>query len=124
MGKAEFAGGIKQEQKGKFFGDAKALLYPVNWEEPFGLVMIEAMACGTPVIAFGRGSVPEIIKNGVTGFIVRSIREMAAAIKKVDQIDRTACRRHVEKYFSIDKMVGDYEKIYHKIISKHKKQLK
>ena len=67
---------------------------------------------------------PEIIKNGVTGFIVRSIREMEAAIKKVDQIDRTACRRHVEKYFSIDKMVGDYEKIYHKIISKHKKQLK
>jgi len=122
--RVQYVGAINEKQKSKFFGQAKALLYPINWEEPFGLVMIEAMACGTPVIAFGRGSVPEIIRNGKNGFIVRSIREMASAIKKIDAIDRKVCRKYVEKYFSVDRMVEDYEKIYHRIISKHKRKRK
>lgn len=105
---------------------ARALLFPINWQEPFGLVMIEAMACGTPVIAFGKGSVSEIIKNGVTGFIIKpgDIEDMAKAVKKIYamskdeyQAMRLACRAHVEKNFTVEKMVEGYEKVYQKILS-------
>lgn len=99
----------------KLYGDSRALLFPVEWEEPFGLVMIEAMACGTPVIAFNRGSVPEVVKDGVTGFIVDDIAGMVSAIKKIDQIDRAACRKHIEENFTVEKMVDGYEEIYQKI---------
>jgi glycosyltransferase involved in cell wall biosynthesis len=101
------------------YSQAKAFLFPVQWEESFGLVMIEALACGTPVIAFNRGSVSEIIKDGETGFIIEpgDINGMAAAVKKIDQIDRAACRKHVEENFTIEKMIDNYEKIYQKIIT-------
>lgn len=99
-----------------YFSHAKALLFPISWEEPFGLVMIEAMACGTPVIAFRRGSVPEIVVDGKTGFIVDTVDKMVKAIKNIDQIDRQECRRHVEKNFIVERMVDRYEEIYRKVL--------
>ena len=104
-----------------FVGNAKALLFPIHWEEPFGLVMIEAMACGTPVIAYNRGSVPEVVKDGVTGFIVdpdRGVEGLVEAVGKIDQIDRAACRKHVEEHFTVEKMVEGYEKVYQKVLGK------
>ncbi len=101
------------------YGNAKAFLFPIHWEEPFGLVMIEAMACGTPVIAYNRGSVSEIVRDGVTGFIVdekKGVAGLVEAIKRIGEIDRAACRKHVEEYFTVEKMVDGYEKIYEKVL--------
>ena len=95
---------VKQEHLVGHYQTAAALLFPIQWEEPFGLVMIEAMACGTPVIAYNRGSVPEIIVDGKTGFIVdpsKGVDGLADAIKHIGDIDRKACRTHVEKHFSL-----------------------
>lgn len=103
----------------KLYGGAKAFLFPVAWREPFGLIMIEAMACGTPVIAYNRGSVSEIVKDGVTGFVVdpaRGIDGLVEAIKRIDEIDRAACRRHVEEHFTVEKMVDQYEALYSEIL--------
>ncbi len=116
---AKYAGYIGDPQKrSRFLGQGKAFLFPCSWEEPFGLAVIEALACGTPVIAFGRGAIPEIMVDGETGFIVKNVPEMARAIKKIDQIDRAKCRRHVEKHFSIQRMAKDYEKVYQKLITR------
>ena len=112
----KFIGEIGKKEKSSFFGRAKALLYPIEWEEPFGLLMSEAMACGTPVIAFKKGSVPEIVKNNKTGFVVNTISEMVKAIKKIDQIDRRECRKHVEENFTVQKMADGYEDAYKKIL--------
>lgn len=101
----------------EFLASAKALLFPVEWDEPFGMVMIEAMAAGTPVIAFDRGAARELIVDGVTGFIVKDVKEMQEAMQKIDQIDRSACRTHVEKNFSSQKMASGYAKIYQQVTS-------
>ncbi|MCK4473789.1 glycosyltransferase family 4 protein [Candidatus Parcubacteria bacterium] len=110
------------------YSKAKVLLIPIQWNEPFGLVMIEAMACGTPVIAFNRGSVPEIIKDGITGFICKpnNLNSMVQAVKKIYQMPETEykkmrynCRKHVEENFTIEKMVDNYEKVYYEILKKH-----
>jgi len=90
---------------------AKAFLFPTLWEEPFGLVLIEAMSCGTPVIAYPNGAVPEIVEDGKNGYLVGNVQEMSQKILKVDQIDRSICRKTVEEKFSIDKMIDGYEKI-------------
>lgn len=106
---------VKQDHLIGHYQTAKALLFPIHWEEPFGLVMIEAMACGTPVIAYNRGSVPEIIVDGKTGFIVPSeagVSGMVEAIKRIDEIDRAVCRKHVEQHFSLATMIAGYEKIF------------
>ena len=103
------------------YQQAKALLFPIQWEEPFGLVMVEAMACGTPVIAYNRGSVSEIVKDGVTGFVVppeKGVAGLVEAIKKIDHIDRAACRKHVEEHFTVEKMVDGYETVYKKVLQK------
>jgi len=105
------------KEKIEYLKNASAFIFPLQWEEPFGLVLIEAMACGTPVIAFNRGSVPEIVKHGVTGFIANDLKEMVGYIKKINQIDRRKCREWVEKNFNVEKMVDGYEKIYQKIIN-------
>lgn len=105
----------------KLMGQSKALLFPIDWEEPFGLVMVEAMATGTPVIAYRRGSVPELVKDGVTGFIVKNEDEMKRAIKKIDTIDRAACRQWVLDNFTISKMADGYERVYKKLIKQHGK---
>lgn len=113
-----YLGEVSFSKAKNLYKNAKAFLFPIQWEEPFGLVMIEAMACGTPVIAFNRGAVPEIIKNGKTGFIVKNEKEMISAVKKVDRIKRQDCRKLVEEKFSLKKMIDRYEKIYCKIIKK------
>jgi glycosyltransferase involved in cell wall biosynthesis len=113
-----YAGALPSSKMVQLYQRAKALLFPIEWEEPFGLVMTEAMSCGTPVIAFRRGSVPEIIKEGKTGFIVRDEKEMAGAIGKISQINRQDCRQHVESYFSIRTMIDGYEQVYQKAITK------
>lgn len=112
-----FVGERSEKELVSLYQKARALLFPIRWEEPFGLVMAEAMACGTPVIAFRRGSVPEVIADGKTGFIVSTVGEMAKAVEHIDRINRSAVRAHVEKYFSKDRMVLEYEKLYFRLAS-------
>lgn len=110
---------VNRVKRMELYRSARALLFPIAWEEPFGMVMIEAMAAGTPVIAYNRGSVPEVIKDGVTGFIVSpdaGVGGFVEAIKRIDKIDRAACRRHVEEYFSAEQMVRSYEKVYQNLL--------
>lgn len=111
----QYLGEIDHRQKVNFLKNALCLLNPITWNEPFGLVMPEAMVCGTPVIAFNYGSVPEVIRDGKTGFIVNDIEKMAEAVKKIDKIKRKDCRSWVEENFSVEKMADGYEKIYYKI---------
>ena len=110
-----FLGLIDKEQLAKYYQKAQALLMPIQWEEPFGLTMAEAMSCGTPVIAFRRGSVAEVLIDGKTGFIVDNTHEMVEAVAKIDSISRSACRTHVEKNFTIDHMLDGYEKALEQI---------
>ncbi len=112
----EFIGEIGQNEKQDFLGNASALLFPIDWPEPFGLVMIEAMACGTPVIAYRKGSVPEIVDEGVTGFIVNSIDEAADAVGKLNLINRKQCRKRFEERFDVKIMVDHYEEVYGRVI--------
>jgi glycosyltransferase involved in cell wall biosynthesis len=113
----EFVGEIDEQQKDAFLGGASALLFPVDWPEPFGLVMIEALACGVPVVAFRRGSVPEIIADGVTGFIVDTLAEAVAATGRVAALDRAGCRRVFEHRFSAARMARDYERVYEQLVA-------
>lgn len=108
----EFISEIGEKEKGEFLSNAYALLFPIDWVEPFGLVMIEAMACGTPVVAFRRGSVPEVIDDNVTGFVVDSIEDSLLALDKIGHFDRHRCRSVFEKRFSAARMAADYVKIY------------
>ncbi len=108
----EFIGEVEDDEKAAFLGGARALLFPIDWPEPFGLVMIEAMACGTPVIARPCGSVREIVEDGSTGFVGDTVDDLVEAVKRIDTIDRAACRRHVERRFSVARMVADYETLY------------
>ena len=112
----QFLGMVKFNEMPQLYEKAKALVFPIKWEEPFGLVMAEAMACGTPVIAFRRGSVPEIIVDGKTGFIVDNEEDMVEAVKRIDTIDRAECRKHVERNFSMERMVDEYAKVYSHIL--------
>ena len=111
-GDVEFIGEIAEHDKAEFLGNARALLFPIDWPEPFGLVLIEALACGTPVIAYGRGSVVEIIEDGVTGRIVGSVEEAVAAIRDVKALDRRHIRRRFEQRFSAERMAHDYVEVY------------
>jgi glycosyltransferase involved in cell wall biosynthesis len=113
----EFIGEIGEREKQEFLGNAYALLFPIDWPEPFGLVMIEAMACGTPVVAFPRGSVPEVIDEGITGFIVQSIEEAVVALEKIQHFDRERCRQVFERRFSATRMANDYVKIYETLLA-------
>jgi len=112
----EFIDEIGASEKQEFLGNAAALLFPIEWPEPFGLVMIEAMACGTPVIAHPFGSVPEVIRDGVAGFLVRDVNEAVRAVRRLGEIDRRECRRHFELNFTDERMAGDYVKIYNRLI--------
>jgi glycosyltransferase involved in cell wall biosynthesis len=108
----DYVGEIGESQKGDFLGKARALLFPIDWPEPFGLVMIEAMSCGTPVVAFHGGSVDEVIEDGVTGFIVDNVEQAAHAVDRIGDIDRGRCRKVFESRFSAARMVADYMNIY------------
>jgi len=114
----KYVGEVWGKKKIDLLKYTKALLFPIKWQEPFGLVMAEVMACGTPVIAYPNGAVPEVVEDKKTGFIVKNVNEMVKAIKNIETIERRKCRERVEKYFSVEKMVDDYEKIYHKILNK------
>lgn len=115
-----YVGEANLERKIELYRNAKGLLFPTQYDEVFGLVMIEAMSCGTPVIGWNKGSVPEVIQDGETGYLVNSVEEMIEAIKKIDKISRKACRDRVEKLFSVEKMVQGYLKVYHRIVKENK----
>jgi glycosyltransferase involved in cell wall biosynthesis len=108
----EYIGEVGGSEKDEFLGRARALLFPIDWPEPFGLVMIEAMACGTPVIAFRCGSVPEVIDDGVTGFVVESVDEAVRAVERVDRLSRRRCREVFEQRFTAERMARDYVAVY------------
>jgi glycosyltransferase involved in cell wall biosynthesis len=108
----EFVGEIDDHRKSEFLGRAVALLFPIDWPEPFGLVMIESMACGTPVVAFRRGSVPEVMRDGLSGFVVSSVNEAVDVIRQVDRIDRARVRRYFDERFSVKRMADAYHAIY------------
>ena len=110
-----FVGEIGEREKAAFLGEAHALLFPIDWPEPFGLVMIEALATGTPVIAYPCGAVPEVIDDGVTGFVVRSLDEAVAALGRVSGLRRADCRRVFEERFSAPRMVRDYLDVYRRL---------
>ena len=113
----EFIGEIGEHEKNEFLGDALALLFPIDWPEPFGLVMSEALACGTPVIARPCGSVPEILNHGVTGFVASSLDDLVHAVRNVSGIARRKCREVFEARFTADAMAANYERIYYQLIS-------
>lgn len=113
----EYVGEITDAEKNDFLGEAYALLAPFDWPEPFGLVFIEALACGTPVLAYRRGSVPEIIDDGITGFICEHLDELTAAVEQISILDRRCCRLAFEARFTVERMVQDYLDVYEQIIS-------
>ena len=114
----EYIGEISDDEKSEFLGNAAGLLFPIAWREPFGLAMIEAMACGTPVIASNFGSVPEIIDDGLTGFIVESEEQAVAAVRRLGSLDRTAIRRAFENRFTARRMAKDYVGLYRQMIAR------
>ena len=113
----EFIGEINEHDKARFLGEAIALLFPIDWPEPFGLVMIEAMSCGTPVIAFRRASVPEVIKEGLSGFIVDTVEEAVAAARRVADLDRSKIRAEFERRFTAERMARNYSDIYQELVA-------
>jgi glycosyltransferase involved in cell wall biosynthesis len=108
----EFTEELGGREKNQLLGGARALLFAINWPEPFGLVMIEAMACGTPVIAWRCGSVPEVVDEGVTGFVVQTIDEAVDAVSRIDTLDRQTCRPQFERRFDTRRMARDYLAVY------------
>jgi glycosyltransferase involved in cell wall biosynthesis len=114
----EFIGEINERQKNAFLGNARALLFPIDWPEPFGLVMIEAMACGTPTLAFRNGSVPEVIDEGLSGYIVDSEEEAVSVLKQTVELDRRTVRRRFEERFTSARMAADYVTLYEKLLAK------
>jgi glycosyltransferase involved in cell wall biosynthesis len=114
----EVRGECDQEQKTDLLARAAALLFPIQWPEPFGLVMTEAMACGTPVVAWRNGSVPEVVADGETGFIVESVKEMAAGFDRLGELDPHAMRARVKERFSAEAMVAGYERVYQQVLTR------
>jgi len=112
----EFLGEIDDGSKSDFLGNAYALLFPIDWPEPFGLVMTEAMACGTPTVAFRHGSVPEVLDDQISGFVVDDVEQAVEALKAIRHFDRARCRRVFEERFSVRRMAQDYVKIYQRVI--------
>ncbi len=117
----EYVGEIGETEKITFLGNASALLFPIDWPEPFGLVMIEAMACGTPTIANWQGSVPEVIQQGVTGFAIQDIEDAVKAVEKIPSVSRRRCREVFEKRFTASRMAQDYLSVYQQLIEEKKK---
>jgi glycosyltransferase involved in cell wall biosynthesis len=113
----EFVGEIDDRQKQAFLGGAAALLFPIDWPEPFGLVMIESLACGTPVIAYRVGSVPEVLEDGVTGFVVDNLDQAITAVGSISKLSRQACRRAFEARFSVSRMTRDYLAVYERLLA-------
>lgn len=118
----EFIGEINDREKNDFLGDAMALVFPIDWHEPFGLVMIEALACGTPVVAYNKGSVPEVIDHGITGFIVTNQDDAIKAVQNIDIINRHDCRRVFDERFTAARMTRDYLNVYNRLLEMERDQ--
>lgn len=116
----EYVGEVDEKGKNEFLGNARALLFPIDWPEPFGLVMIEAMSCGTPVIAFDCGSVPEVMVDGVTGFIVSDMGRAIEAVKRIDEIDRRKVRQVFDERFTAERMARDYVEVFERLVAAQK----
>jgi glycosyltransferase involved in cell wall biosynthesis len=116
LDKVIYIGSVGPAERNRLLGNACALLHPIQFDEPFGLSVIESMACGTPVIAFDRGSMPELIENGKSGFLVDNVDEAIENVARIKAIDRAYCRRHVERHFTIDRMIDAYENVYETIL--------
>ncbi len=114
--KVVYIGSVGPDERNRLLGRACALLHPIQFDEPFGLSVIESMACGTPVIAFDRGSMPELIQNGKSGFLVNTVAEAVEAVARIDEIDRAYCRRLVEKHFTVERMIREYIQVYEMIL--------
>lgn len=114
----KWIGEVDEEGRNKLLANARCFLHPVTWREPFGLTLIEAMACGCPVVAFDKGSIPEIVNTGVTGYVVQDLETMIEAINNIGAIDRKACRDHALTHFSAKRMADGYEAVYRKILEK------
>ena len=112
----DFIGEISDREKNEFLGNALALVFPICWPEPFGIVLIEAAACGTPVIAYSAGSVPEVLEDGVTGYVVRNVDDAVAAIGRLDQLDRNLIRRRFEQRFTVEQMTAKYLDVYSRLV--------
>jgi glycosyltransferase involved in cell wall biosynthesis len=121
--RVEWVGEIGEQEKDEFLGSAYALLFPIDWPEPFGLVMIEAMACGTPVVAYDDGSVPEVMEEGVTGFVVKELDDAVQAVNRVRNLSRARCREVFEQRFTATRMADDYVKVYMRMIDYHIRRL-
>jgi glycosyltransferase involved in cell wall biosynthesis len=119
----EFVGEIGDGEKDEFLGNAYALLFPIDWPEPFGLVMIEAMACGTPIIAYRGGAVPEVMEQGRTGFIVEGLDDAVEAVRRVPELSRKRCREVFEKRFTATRMAHDYVQVFERLIKRHEEKL-
>ncbi len=114
----EYVGEITEAEKSEFLGNALALAFPIDWPEPFGLVMIESLACGTPVLARPSGAVPEILQDGITGYVDKDIQKLASRVKDIIKIDRNHCREWVKKNFSLQRMTEDYIRVYRHVAAK------
>jgi len=112
-----YVGSVGPAERNRLLGKALALLHPIQFDEPFGLSVIESMACGTPVIAFDRGSMPELIENDKHGFLVNTVDEAINAVAHIPKIDRADCRRHVERHFTVERMVREYIHVYERILA-------
>jgi glycosyltransferase involved in cell wall biosynthesis len=117
-GGIDYVGEIDLQERVRLLHGARALVNPLAWDEPFGLVMAEAMACGVPVIATPRGSVPEIVVDGITGWIAASVEGMAAAVELCERIDPRECRAVAERHYSPERMVADYVDVFHRVIER------
>lgn len=115
-----YIGELDNEQKKQWYRHARATLFPIQWREPFGLILIESMACGTPILAFNEGAVPEIVVDGKTGFVVDSLTDMIEAVDRIDGIDPRECRRHVQDRFSITRMANKYSELYQQIVGEYR----
>ena len=113
----EFIGEIGPDDKADFLGRASALLFPIDWAEPFGLVMIESMACATPVVAYRTGSVPEVITDGVNGFVVDDVDGAVAAVERLGEIDRRSCRKAFDDRFTVERMARDYLALFEHLVA-------
>ena len=113
----KWVGEVNETERNKLMSEAMCSLHPVTWPEPFGLTLIESMACGTPVVAFNLGSIPEVIENGKSGYVVEDVASMIEAVVNIPKIDREYCRKYVLNKFSVKNMVDGYEQIYNKILS-------
>jgi glycosyltransferase involved in cell wall biosynthesis len=111
-----YAGSVGPVERNRLLGKAGALLHPIQFDEPFGLSVIESMACGTPVIAFEKGSMPELIENGKTGFLVNTVDEAIERVARIKEIDRATCRRHVKRHFTVERMISEYIQVYEMIL--------